>query len=121
MKLVRILRSDVERTDQKLPGYEAAVLDAARFFDDRQIVIEEQTYLQIAARRVSRSHLVPLGDLVEKTLTFVGVTKKRVQAVTRTKDCGCQKRQQWLNQWGFRQQERLLRLANKAAKFYGLN
>ena len=64
---------------------------------------------------------VAVGDLVETMLTSVGITKERVQAWTRTKDCGCKKRQTWLNQWGFEKQEQVERLLNKAARWYGLN
>ena len=45
---------------------------------------------------------VPLGDLVERGLTAVGVTKERVEALTRTAGkpggCGCAGRQKWLNE-----------------------
>lgn len=64
---------------------------------------------------------VAVGDLVETMLTSVGITKERVQAWTRTKDCGCTKRQQWLNQWGYKQQDRMERLLNKAARWYGIS
>jgi len=40
-----------------------------------------------------------LGDLVEKMLTAVGITKQRVAKIT-GKPCGCQKRQEALNQLG---------------------
>jgi hypothetical protein len=64
---------------------------------------------------------VAAGDLVETMLTSMGITKERVQAWTRTKDCGCKARQRWLNQWGYRQQERMERLLNKAARWYGIS
>jgi hypothetical protein len=57
---------------------------------------------------------------VEKMLVRVGITKEQVQAWTRVKDCGCAKRQQWLNQWGYRQQDRIERILNAAARWYGL-
>jgi hypothetical protein len=63
---------------------------------------------------------VAVGDFVETLLARVGITKERVQQLTRTKDCGCKKRQQWLNQWGYDQQEKLERLLNKAARWYGI-
>jgi len=40
-----------------------------------------------------------LGDLVEKMLTAVGITKQRVAKIT-GKPCGCQKRQEALNRLG---------------------
>ena len=45
-----------------------------------------------------------LGDAVEKALTAVGVTKDRVEALTRTAGkpggCGCAGRKKWLNEVG---------------------
>jgi len=40
-----------------------------------------------------------LGDLVEKALSAVGITKKRVEKIT-GKPCGCGKRQEALNRLG---------------------
>jgi uncharacterized protein (DUF952 family) len=54
-------------------------------------------------------------------LTSVGITKERVQEWTRAKDCGCQQRQKWLNQWGYKHQDKLERLLNKAARWYGIS
>lgn len=49
-----------------------------------------------------------VGDAVERWLTSIGVTKERVEEWTRTAGkpggCGCQNRQQWLNEWGDRVQ-----------------
>jgi hypothetical protein len=53
-------------------------------------------------------------------LVRVGITKEQVQAWTRVKDCGCAKRQQWLNKWGYQQQDRIERILNAAARWYGL-
>jgi len=64
---------------------------------------------------------VAAGDTVERMLTSIGITKELVQRLTRTKDCGCKARQRWLNQWGFRQQDRMERLLNKAARWYGIS
>jgi hypothetical protein len=64
---------------------------------------------------------VAVGDAVEKMLSAVGVTKERAQEWTRTKDCGCKQRQQWLNQWGYKQQDKLERVLNKAARWYGIS
>jgi hypothetical protein len=52
--------------------------------------------------------MIALGDITEKALTSVGITKDRVQAVTGKKDCGCQERQEAMNAWGYRWQGRLL-------------
>lgn len=42
-----------------------------------------------------------LGDRVADGLSAIGVTKERVSKLV-GKDCGCKKRQQWLNQFGQR-------------------
>lgn len=47
-----------------------------------------------------------LGDIVEKVLRVFGITKDRVQAVT-GKPCGCKKRQDAMNIWGYRFQQRM--------------
>jgi hypothetical protein len=44
-----------------------------------------------------------LGDVVEAVLETAGITKERVSkvaSVVGVKDCGCKKRQQWLNEIG---------------------
>jgi hypothetical protein len=62
-----------------------------------------------------------LGDAVEWLLTSVGITATRVQRWTRTADCGCKARAAWLNQWGYRQQAKIERILNRAARWYGIN
>jgi len=52
--------------------------------------------------------MLAIGDIVERCLQFCGITKERVQAVTKKKDCGCAKRQAAMNQWGYRWQYRLM-------------
>jgi len=52
--------------------------------------------------------MIALGDITERALSFVGITKERVQAVTGKQDCGCRKRQEAMNAWGYRWQGRLL-------------
>ena len=39
-----------------------------------------------------------IGDFVENVLSKFGVTQERVQKALGTKDCGCDKRKQFLNQ-----------------------
>ena len=48
--------------------------------------------------------MIALGDITEKALTSVGITKDRVQAVTGKRDCGCRKRQKAMNALGYRWQ-----------------
>ena len=74
-------------------------------------------------RRCSSGRRLPriaVGDLVERMLTGIGVSKDRVRQWLRVKDCGCAKRQRWLNQWGFKQQDRIERVLNRAARWYGI-
>jgi hypothetical protein len=72
-----------------------------------------------ASNKPATTH-VAVGDLVERMLTGVGITKQLVQQWTRTKDCGCKARQQWLNRWGYKKQDQIERLLNKAARWYGI-
>jgi hypothetical protein len=51
--------------------------------------------------------MIALGDTTERVLRFFGITKQRVQAVTGNKDCGCHKRQEAINEWGYAWQYRL--------------
>jgi len=51
--------------------------------------------------------MLALGDITERLLRFFGITKERVQAATGKKPCGCAKRQEAMNKWGFRWQQRL--------------
>lgn len=52
---------------------------------------------------------VLVGDLVEKALTSIGITKERVERWTRTTGkpggCGCKQRQKWLNEKGVQVQK----------------
>ena len=74
-------------------------------------------------RRCSSSRRLPrvaVGDLVETMLARIGISKDRVKQWLRLRDCGCAKRQKWLNQWGYQQQDRIERILNAAARWYGL-
>jgi hypothetical protein len=53
--------------------------------------------------------MLALGDIAESLLRRVGVTKERVQSLVGEKDCGCNKRQAALNEWGYRWQRAILR------------
>jgi len=50
--------------------------------------------------------MLAIGDITERVLSFFGITKERVQAVT-GKPCGCKKRQEAMNIWGDRFQQRM--------------
>jgi hypothetical protein len=130
---MRVLRSAVASKDARSPGYLAAVEAAATGGDETHYDVPRDAYLAIvrqfspprvtvqATKRQRRLPRVAVGDLVETMLTSVGITKALVQRLTRTTDCGCKARQRWLNQWGFRQQDRMERLLNKAARWYGIS
>jgi hypothetical protein len=127
---MRVLRAAVAAKDARSPGYLAAVEAAATGGDATHYNVPRDAYLaivrQFATSRVTvqakkrRLPRVAVGDLVERMLTGVGISKERVQQWLRVKDCGCAKRQRWLNQWGYRQQDRIERLLNKAARWYGI-
>jgi len=51
--------------------------------------------------------MIAIGDVVSRVLAFLGITKARVKAVVGG-DCGCERRQQNWNAWGFAWQRRLL-------------
>lgn len=51
--------------------------------------------------------MIAIGDITERCLRFFGITKERVQAATGKKQCGCAKRQEAMNNWGFRWQQRI--------------
>lgn len=129
---MRVLRTAVAAKDSRSPGYLAAVEAAAASGDETHYDVPREAYIAIvrqfsqprvtvqAKKRQRRLPRVAVGDLVETMLTSVGITKERVQEWTRTKDCGCEQRQQWLNRWGYKQQDRIERLLNKAARWYGV-
>lgn len=61
---------------------------------------------------------VPLGDMVERLLTSVGITEQLVSRLTRVSDCGCELRKRWLNNASFRVSWRIERALNSLADFY---
>jgi hypothetical protein len=129
---MRVLRAAVASKDTRSPGYLAAVEAAATGGDATHYEVPRDAYLAIvrqfakprvtvqAKKRRNRLPRVAVGDLVERMLTGVGISKTRVQQWLRVKDCGCAKRQRWLNQWGYKQQDRIERLLNRAARWYGI-
>ena len=122
---MRVLRSAVARKDARTPGYRAAVEAAATGGDETHYEVPGEAYRAIVKRhggrvlRIKPRRRFALGDAVETVLSSVGITKELVQKITR-KPCGCPARQRWLNQWGYRQQDRLERVVKKAAKWYGI-
>lgn len=65
---------------------------------------------------------IPVGDLVERGLTAIGITKERVEKLTRTEGkpggCGCAGRQKWLNEVGNRVQIDARNALIAAKRFY---
>lgn len=117
-----VLRAAVDARDARSPGFRAAVEAIAVASDDTHYTVPRDAYRSLSGvRRVAaaRRKRFALGDAVERTLSAVGITKDLVQRITR-KPCGCPARQRWLNQWGYRQQERIERAVNKAARWYGI-
>lgn len=51
--------------------------------------------------------MIAIGDVAERVLRLIGITKERVTAVA-GRDCGCKKRQQAMNEAGYVWQGRLL-------------
>lgn len=65
---------------------------------------------------------VDVGALVEKGLTAIGITKERVEKITRTAGkpggCGCGSRKRWLTEAGNRVQYAARDAALTAQRFY---
>jgi hypothetical protein len=123
---MKVLRAAVAAKDARTPGYLAAVEAAATGGDDTHYDVPRDAYLKIVRehgghiRRPARRPRIAVGDTVERMLTSLGITKELVQRLTRTKDCGCKARQRWLNQWGYKQQERIEKAVKTAAEWYGI-
>lgn len=125
--LLRLRATAVAVREQRQPGYAAAIKavsashDESHYYLTREqfIAVEKQFPQPRTTRPAPRRKRFALGDAVERTLSAVGITKELVQKITR-KPCGCPARQKWLNQWGYKQQERIEQAVNKAAKWYGI-
>lgn len=122
---MRVSRSAVAAKDNRNPGYLAAVEAAATGGDETHYEVPRPAYLELVRRfatvrvMAKTRQRFALGDAVERVLTTVGITKELVQTITR-KPCGCPARQKWLNQWGYRQQERIEKALTTAARWYGI-
>lgn len=80
------------------------------------------THRECRAQSTPEWKPVPVGDLVERWLTAIGITKERVEKLTRTEGkpggCGCAARQKWLNEWGNRVQIAARQKLLKVHAFY---
>lgn len=80
------------------------------------------TYRECRPVRKKAWRPVAVGDLVERWLTRIGVTKDRVERWTRTAGkpggCGCAARQKWLNEAGNKAQWWCRRKLLAARAFY---
>jgi hypothetical protein len=65
---------------------------------------------------------IPIGDVVERWLTRVGITKELVEKLTRTEGkpggCGCEGRKKWLNEAGNKVQVAARQKLLKVHAFY---
>lgn len=65
---------------------------------------------------------VDVGAMVERSLTAIGITQERVEALTRTAGkpggCGCAARKKWLTEAGNRAQYAVRDAALAARRFY---
>ena len=65
---------------------------------------------------------IPLGDITERLLISIGLTKERVEEWTKTAGkpggCGCSGRAKWLNEWGNKVQYSARDAMRAAEKFY---
>lgn len=123
--MLTVKRTSIARRDAEQPGYAAALETVASGGDETHLRVERDAFQAVQAqfplpRSARQRHKrFALGDAVERVLTTVGITKELVQKITR-KPCKCPARQQWLNQWGYRQQERIEKAVTTAAKWYGI-
>jgi hypothetical protein len=80
------------------------------------------TFRECRTKAAPQWRPLPIGDLVQKGLTAIGITKERVEALTRTEGkpggCGCAKRQKWLNEVGNKVQTDARNALIAAKKFY---
>jgi hypothetical protein len=61
--------------------------------------------------------MIAFGDVVERCLRFVGITKERVASMSGLGDCGCGKRQERLNEAGYAFQAWLESLCHRLRYF----
>jgi len=57
----------------------------------------EELETQGISQDTSPNNVVGLGDLVESTLTKMGITQERYKEFFGLEECGCTKRKKWLN------------------------
>lgn len=80
------------------------------------------TYRECRPVPVKNWKPIMVGDIVEKALTSVGITKERVERLTRTEGkpggCGCGARKKWLNEAGAHVQYAVRDAGKAAARFY---
>ena len=50
----------------------------------------------------------PLGDFVERNLSWLGITPARIERLFKIQNCCCAARQSALNAWGFRVQFKII-------------
>lgn len=124
--IMRVRRDAVRAKNCRSLGYMQAVESAAVSASDTHYEVPREAYAEIVRQHavgVAYSRRLPridLGRLVERMLTSLGVTEDRIKALTRVSDCGCKARARWLTQWGYRQQDKIERILNAIARWYGV-
>jgi len=115
------MQCDFSREDLTCPqcGY---VAERCSTYRECRIATEGRAVVQVVPAPtvddIIRTPAVRLGDAVESVLSFVGITKERVAALSKSGTCKCDDRQEALNQWGYRQQEKIERAVASIGSFY---
>ena len=92
--------------------------DCGWIIDDQETPWRATCQACVDAAAVAQKRTIRVGDLVERALSSVGITKERFAQWTGAKSCGCAKRQQLLNQIGDDVQLRLHSAIRRAARHY---
>lgn len=71
---------------------------------------------------LARPSYVMVGDLIERGLSAIGITKPLIERITRTAGkpggCGCKGRQKWMNEAGVSVQKKAHSILLAAREFY---
>jgi len=117
----KVMQCDFSREDLTCPqcGY---VAERRNTYRECRIETEGRAVVHVVPAPtvddIIRTPAVRLGDAVESVLSFVGITKERVAALSKSGTCQCKERQEALNQWGYRQQEKIEAAAKTLSEFY---
>ena len=107
-------------------GYNSQYTSANAFTAPNCSILNKTVFLMKNSKFVSGPprDLIAVGDIVASALEKIGVTKALVEKVTGTQGkpggCGCQQRQNTLNQVGYVVQEKMHDGFDAAKQFMGL-